>query len=365
VITAFKEKFDNRHQIAAQIKKDGRKIIGCFYGAIPKELIHAAGMVPVQLIEDRDYRYEAKSKILSYLCGMSKNLTGQIYDRIFDYVDAVMVSTVCDTNRHVPDIWERNKVFPKTWIVQAPIKADEGAVAYYTGEVKRLADELGALSGQPVTEERLRQSLALYNENRALFRQFRKVRPEADITAEEALYVFASALILPVEEHNAMLKALLDSLSDTAAKDSGTRLMICALNLNLAQEVIRMAEKYGARVVMDDFTHNARYGSEEIAVDDDVYRSLAEGYLRKVPMPGMYSFEQRAANIREMMQTAKAEGLIYIIQLYCDAYAMEYAVLKEYFDRWNLPHLKIEAEDTPMSVEQLNVRVQSFMESLV
>ncbi len=68
------------------------------------------------------------------------------------------------------------------------------------------------------------------------------------------------------------------------------------------------------------------------------------------------------------MEKSKAEGLIYLIQLYCDAYAMEYSVLsviKEYFDQWNLPHLKIEAEDTPLSVEQLNVRVQSFMESLL
>ena len=47
------------------------------------------------------------------------------------------------------------------------------------------------------------------------------------------------------------------------------------------------------------------------------------------------------------------------------AYAMEYACLKEYFDKWDLTHLKIEAEDTPTSVEQLNVRIQSFMESLV
>jgi bcr-type benzoyl-CoA reductase subunit C len=365
VIKVFKEKFDQRHQIAAQIKKDGRKIIGCFYGAIPKELIHAAGMVPIQLIEDRDYRFEAKSKLLPYLCGMSKNLTGQIYDHIFDYVDGVMVSTVCDTNRHVPDIWEKNKVFPRTWIVQAPIKDDEGAVNYYTGEVRRLADQLGALSGQPVTEEGLHRSLGLYNENRALFRKFCQVRPESDITAEEALYVFASALVLPVEEHNALLKALLASLAPTGSKDKGTRLMICSLNLNLALEVILMSEKYGARVVMDDFSHNARYGSAEIEVNGDVFRSLARGYLRKVPMPGMYSFEQRAAYIRDSMQAARAEGLIYIIQLYCDAFAMEYAVLKEYFDRWNLPHLKIEAEDTPLSVEQLNVRVQSFMESLV
>ncbi|HMK65232.1 MAG TPA: 2-hydroxyacyl-CoA dehydratase family protein [Thermodesulfobacteriota bacterium] len=365
MIAEFREKFEKRHEIAAAIKKNGRKIIGCFYGAVPKELVHAAGMVPIQLMEDKDYRFEAKSRLLPYLCGMSKNLTGQIYDRVFSYVDGVMISTVCDTNRHVPDIWERNKVFPKTWIVRAPIMANEGAVQYYSREVRRLADELGSLSGRTVTEEGLRQSLALYNESRALFRKFCEVRPDSAITAEEAVYVFASALVLPVEEHNAMMRQLLESLKPLPEKDSRIRLMVCALNINLSLEVIRMAEKYGARVVMDDFSHNARYGSEEIEINGDAFQALAQGYLRKIPMPGMYSFERRATHIQDLMKASRSEGLIYIIQLYCDAYAMEYAVLKEYFDRWNLPHLKIEAEDTPLSIEQLNVRVQSFMESLI
>jgi benzoyl-CoA reductase/2-hydroxyglutaryl-CoA dehydratase subunit BcrC/BadD/HgdB len=66
-----------------------------------------------------------------------------------------------------------------------------------------------------------------------------------------------------------------------------------------------------------------------------------------------------------MMERAEAKGLIYLLQLYCDAFAMEYAVLKERFDEWNLQHLKLEAEDTPTSVEQLNVRIQSFVESLM
>ena len=67
----------------------------------------------------------------------------------------------------------------------------------------------------------------------------------------------------------------------------------------------------------------------------------------------------------EAMERASAQGLIYVIKLNCDAYAFEYATLKERFDRWKLPHLKIEAEATPASIEQLNVRVQSFVESLL
>jgi benzoyl-CoA reductase/2-hydroxyglutaryl-CoA dehydratase subunit BcrC/BadD/HgdB len=365
MIQRFREAFENRHELSRQLKKDGKKIVGCFYGGVPKELIHAAGMVPVQLVEDKDYRYEEKSLLLPYLCGMSKNLTGQLYEKVFDYVDAAMVSTVCDTNRRVTDIWAYNDVVPKIWIIRAPAMSHDTAVDYFANELRRLGGELGELSGIEVTEERLRSAVKLFNENRRLFREFYEARFKTPVSAEDAVYVFASALVMPVEEHNAMMRELLDSLPAEDDGNDATPIMLCAVNLNLSVDVIRMAEKLGGRVVTDDLTHNSRYGSYEIDLDGDAFKAVAKGYLRKIPIPGMYSFEDRATYIRDLMQEAGAEGMIYLIQLYCDAYAMEYACLKEYFDRWDLKHLKIEAEDTPTSVEQLNVRIQSFLESLI
>jgi len=365
VISEFKERFENRHYHGRALKRKGKKIVACFYGLVPKELIHAAGLVPVQLIEEREPGYEEKSKLLPYLCGMSKNLTGQIYDNVFDYVDAVMVATVCDTNRHVFDIWFHRKVFPHMHLVRTPSMSSESAVKYYTTELKRLAKALEKISGNQVTEDSLRESIVQYNENRDLFRKFYKYRPQSDLSAVDAVYIFGSALVTPVDEQNELMRRLLTSLPSPNENQTEKRLMLSTINLNMALDIIRMSEKYGAAVVTDDFTHNARYGSNNIEIDGDPFEALARGYLRKVPAPGIYSFEERAAYIRDMMEQAEAKGMIYLIQLYCDAYAFEYAILKERFDAWNLVHLKLEAEDTPSSIEQLNVRIQSFIESLI
>ncbi|MBL7175511.1 MAG: 2-hydroxyacyl-CoA dehydratase [Desulfobacteraceae bacterium] len=365
MISEFKERLEKRHERCWELKKDGKKIVAYFYGLVPKEIIHAAGLFPIQLIEERNPQYEEKSELLPYLCGMSKNLTGQIYDKVFDYVDGIMVATVCDTNRHVFDIWDHRKLFPHMLLVRAPSMATDIAVKYYTEELKRLGNELEKISGQKVTEDSLRESIALYNENRTLFGQFYDLRPKTGVSAEDTVNVFSSALVTPVEEHNEMMRRLLTSLPSSPDDKEEIRLMLCAINLNMAIDVIRMCEKFGAAVVTDDFTHNARYGSNYIETDGDPFEALARGYLRKVPAPGFYSFEERAMYIREMMEKADAKGMIYLIQLYCDAYAIEYAILKERFDAWNLVNLKLEAEDTPSSIEQLNVRIQSFVESLL
>ena len=365
MISEFKERIEKRHELGRQLKNDGKKIVACFYGLVPKELIHAAGIVPIQLIEERKSQYEEKSELLPYLCGMSKNLTGQIYADVFDYVDGVMVGTVCDTNRHVLDIWAHRKLFSHLFLVRTPSTASKTAVNYYTAELKRLAGELEKISGTKVTADSLCASIALYNESRELFGRFYDLRPKTALSAESAVYIFSSALVTPVEEHNDMMRRLLSNLATDSGASNDIKLMLCAINLNMAIDVIRMVEKYGGTVVTDDLTHNARYGSNTIDMDGDPFEALARGYLRKVPAPGIYSFEKRATEIKDRMTKAEARGMIYLIQLYCDAYAIEYAILKERFDAWNLPYLKLEAEDNPSSIEQLNVRIQSFVESLL
>ena len=364
MFSEFKERLENRHERCRELKSKGQTIMGCFYGLVPKELIHAAGMLPIQLLEERNPEYEEKSKLLPYLCGMSKNLTGQIYLNVFDYVDGVMVGTVCDTNRHVFDIWTHHKLFPNNFLVRAPSTASDAAVAYFTTELKRLGAEMEKISGQKLTEDGLRESIQLFNKNRELFEQFYDKRPNSGMSAEDAIYVFFSGLVTPIEEHNELMTKMLAALptSETAAKP---RLMLSALNYNMSMDIIKMCENYGASVVTDDFIHNSRYGSYRIDEDGDPFEALANGYLRKVPAPGIYSFEERATYIRDRMEKADAQGMIYLIQQYCDAFAVEYGVLKERFDKWNITHLKMEAEDTPASIEQLNVRVQSFVESLL
>jgi benzoyl-CoA reductase/2-hydroxyglutaryl-CoA dehydratase subunit BcrC/BadD/HgdB len=364
VTSQFKEWFLDRHQRCREIHEGGRKVVACFYGLVPKELIHAAGMLPVQLVEERNPAYDERSQLLPYLCGMSKNLAGQLYSGVYDYVDGVMVATVCDTNRHVFDIWAHRKLFPHLWLVRTPTTAGDAALGYFTEEMRRLAGALSRLSGNSVTEEGLRASIALYNDNRACFRQLAEARAAGRISAQEALYAFGAALVMPVEAHNAAMRRLLDAAQPLPSRNESPRLMLSAIHLHMALDVIRTAEKYGASVVADDFAHNARYGSTPIDTDGDPFRALARGYLRRVPAPGMYAFEERAVGIREAMARSGAAGLIYLIQLYCDAFAMEYAILKERFDAWGVRHLKLEAEDNPSSMEQLNVRIQSFLESL-
>lgn len=362
----FRQGFLERHKSCRQWKKRGRGVMGCFYGLVPKELVYAAGFLPVQLMEDRDGGLEEKTGLLPFLCGISKNLTGQIYEGRYDYLDGILVGAVCDTNRHVLDIWAHRKVVPYLRLLKTPSTATPAAWDYYASDLRRLAEELSRMSGQKVTAQKLWESIELYNENRRLMKTFRLSREALGISAGDGLFVFASSLVIDVEEHNSLLRGLLEAPVQAAnPKSEAPGVLISAMNLNMAWDLIRLVEEYGGRVVADDFSNNARYGISQIPVEGDPFLALAKGYLRRVPAPGIYSFQERAEELAEQMRLGGARGLIYLVQLYCDAYAMEYAILKERLDSWGIPHMKLEAEDNPASLQQLNVRVQSFLESLM
>lgn len=366
IMEGFRQGFLQRHQNCREWKKKGRGVMGCFYGLVPKEVVHAAGFLPVQLTEERDGRLEERAGLLPFLCGMSKNLTGQIYEGRYEYLDGILVGAVCDTNRHLLDIWAHRKVVPYLRLLKTPSTATPSAWRFYSSDLRRLAEELGRMSGQEVTEHGLWESIELYNENRRLMEKFRLTRENMGVSAQDGLYVFASSLVMDVEEHNSLLRRLLQGHAQPPDfKSEAPGVLISSMNLNMAWDLVRLVEEYGGRVVADDFPNNARYTTSQIPKDQDPFMALAKGYIRKVPAPGIYSFQERAEDLAQQMQVSGARGLIYLVQLYCDAYAMEYAILKERLDSWGIPHMKLEAEDNPASLQQLNVRVQSFLESLM
>jgi len=366
VIEEFRHAFERRHDLCISMKREGKGIIGCFYGAVPKEVIHAAGLIPIQLLEDRTERFEEHSGLLPFLCGMSKNVTGQIYLGKYSYLDGIVVGTVCDTNRHVFDIWVYRKVAPFLRLLRTPAKAGKEALEFYAKDLRKLASELGRISGVEANGERLRQSVELFNENRALIEEFQGKRESLGINAQEGIFVVASSLILPVEKHSQLMKALLSEMRPTQpSEEDKPRVYISALNFNMALDLVSLVETYGGKVAGFDLHQSARYASEPIPLDDeDPFLCVAKGYIRRVPIPGVYDFEKRAEALKTEMERTKARGIIFLSQLYCDAYAMEHAILMEKMSRSGIPYLKLEAEDSPGSLEQLNVRVQSFIESL-
>lgn len=95
-----------------------------------------------------------------------------------------------------------------------------GSVDYLTHEydrVKRLAEEV---SGVTITDDDLRASIVVFNENRRLLRELYDIKRTTPwlVAAEDAYALVALAGMIPREEHNELLATLLPRSRNVASR---------------------------------------------------------------------------------------------------------------------------------------------------
>ena len=189
----------------------GRKVVGYMPIYVPREIIHAAGMLPLGIVGGGDQLevIHGDAYYQSYICRIPRStielgLTGRL-----DLLDGMLFPSICDVIRNLSGMWKM--MFPHVYShyfdVPQNYRDDIGG-NFYVNEMAELRHDLGELRGKPITDDELRHSIEVYNENRRLVRDlytFRAERPWQAPAAEVYLMVRAG-LVLPVEEHTVMLR---------------------------------------------------------------------------------------------------------------------------------------------------------------
>ena len=98
---------------------------------------------------------------------------------------------ICDAARNLAAVWGRNFDYP-CQILYLPQNANSAhAAAYLRGEYDRLRRTIEGVAGRAVSDDDLRRSLGVYNENRALLRRLYAIKRETPwkLAADEAYVV--------------------------------------------------------------------------------------------------------------------------------------------------------------------------------
>src|SRR5512142_261487 len=150
-----------------QWRSNGGKVLGHFQVYFPEELAHAVGMLPVKLRGASMERKRADAHFGSYLCSIIRSsleltLTGALE------LDMFITHPICDVARNLAGIWGRNFSYPAQ-ILYLPQNANSAYSAQYLrDEYRRVLNVIEQVAGKQVAEQDLRNSIAVFNENRAL-----------------------------------------------------------------------------------------------------------------------------------------------------------------------------------------------------
>ena len=175
----------------------GRKAIGYMPVYVPREIIHAAGMLPVGILGGGDALevIQGDAYYQSYICRIPRStielgLTGRL-----DSLDGMLFPSICDVIRNLSGMWQI--LFKDKYVRYVDVPQnyqDEVGGVFYTQEMQHIRDDLGRLRGAPISDAELNASIAVYNENRRAIRDlyaYRAAKPWQAPTSEVYLLLRA------------------------------------------------------------------------------------------------------------------------------------------------------------------------------
>jgi benzoyl-CoA reductase subunit C len=347
----------------------GGKVLGHYQVYFPEEIAHAAGMLPVKMRGCDLEPTHAVSHFGSYLCSVIKTSLELLLTNRLE-LEMFVTHPICDAARNLSGVFGRNFPYP-CQILYLPQNANSRhTVAYLRDEYARLAESVEKISATEITEDALRNSIAVFNENRRLLRELYDIKRETPwlVAAEDAYCLLALAGIIPREEHNELLRTILPQLRKRQVK-AGDLIRVVFEGAFCEQPPLDLVRMLGrsAYVVDDDFLIGLRWIREDIPSEGDPLHNLAEAYVeRSTYSPVQHDLRKpKEKMLLERMKSSRADAAIVTAPKMCEPGLEEQVTYIEALDRAKLPFFVSEFEENMTSFSQLELQLESFMENLL
>ena len=377
MITRYREILDESPlEQAAKWKANhpGSKVIGCYPVYTPVEIIHAAGMLPVGIIGggNRLEIAHADSRFQSFVCSIVKStlelgLTGKL-----QFLDGIVFHSICDPARNLGSVFKRN--FPQLLVeyIHFPQNmASPHTVNYLAAEYQKLKTSYEQLAGRPITDENLRKSIHLYNEQRKLMRELYRIRRETpqNLSTLETYILTRIGTFIPPEEHIAALKEALEAAGqrDERPKDRIKVVLEGSFCEQPPLELIEGLEAAGCYILDDDFLLGWRFFEQDIPSEGDPIRNLASAYINQSVFSGVKhdTRERKSKHLIDKVKETGASAVVILAAKFCEPALFDYALYRRALEKEGIPHLYLEFEEKMWIFDKAKTEVETFVESML
>ena len=372
LIQEFCKYADNPEIKALEWKnKTGGKVIGVGGLDIPEPLIHAAGMLPVVLLGNMEEVTLANAHVEMHQCGYIRSLVDLALKDELAFCDEFLFHDCCHIVRMLMDALHTFKDgLPKTKFAYfSPLLEYETAQKYTGSEMRKLRTTLEEISGSTVTDEKLAESIKVFNKQKKLLIELYDIRRANPmlLTGWEVTEIVAAGMVMPKEEHIAMLEKLIALLKAMPKEDvKGTPVIVHgSLCERCAKSVLDDIESCGGVIVDDDLYVGSKYFNtlydETIAPMD----ALLKAYVnRKSPCPTRYEERDPGDYIADVCKNAGAKGIIMVVVKFCEAHDYLYFTAHRRFEQLGIPEMLVETVHEGSAEGQIKTRLQGFFEKL-
>ncbi|WP_312310627.1 double-cubane-cluster-containing anaerobic reductase [Atlantibacter sp.] len=356
------------------LKEQGVPLVGTYCTFMPQEIPMAAGAVVVSLCSTSDETIEEAEKDLPRnLCPLIKSSYGfGKTDKCpyFYFSDLVVGETTCDGKKKM---YEYMADFKPVHVMQLPNStADAASRALWKAEIHRLKEAVEQRFGTTITEETLREAIALKNQERRATANFYRVgqlNPPA-LSGMDILKVVYGATFrfdkkALIDELNGMAERVRQEWQDGKRLEARPRILITGCPIGgAAEKVVRAIEENGGWVVGFENCTGAKATERCVEETGDVYDALTDKYLA-IGCSCISPNDQRLKLLSEMVEEYQADGVVDVILQACHTYAVESLAIKRHVrENHNIPYIAIETDYSTSDIGQLSTRVAAFIEML-
>jgi benzoyl-CoA reductase subunit C len=356
---------------AWKAERPGRRAIGFLPVYAPREIIHAAGMLPVGLMGGDIEIIRGDAYFQSYICHIPRSTIELGVAGKLDVLDGVVFPSICDVIRNLSGMWKL--MFPGKYAkyLDLPQNFDPGVGGrFYRMELEDLKAGLEALSGQPVGNEALLNSIRLFNRNRALVEQLYELRAEQPwrIPTTELYLLLRAGNLLPVEEHNAVLEAYREAVlaAERPEMDNSRIVLTGAFCEQPPLGLIRTIERAGCYIVEDDFVLGSRFIDGAVSEEGDALHNLVQAYLsRKVATASVYIGEGRKGDaLCGKFRRRRGEGVIFCAASFCDPALLDQPMLQQALDQAGIPYTEFKYSENTGQFQVIKEQTGTFSDSI-
>ncbi len=352
----------------------GRKAIGYMPVYVPRELIHAAGMLSVGILGGGDQLevIQGDAYYQSYICRIPRStielgLTGRL-----DCLDGMLFPSICDVIRNLSGMWKL--LFKDKYVRYLDVPQnyeDEVGGKFYVQELEAIREDLGQLRGKPISDAELNASIAVFNENRLAIRDlytYRAAKPWQAPTSEVYLLLRAG-MILPVEEHTALVREYLAATDAVprAKRDNARIVLTGAFCEQPPLSLIKSIEMAGCYIVDDDFMLVTRWLLDDVPTDGNPLLELSKAFLhRSASTAAKYDVTREEKGVFLMNQVKKngAEGVVFAAPSFCDPALLERPMLQDVLSRYKIPHTAFKYAENTGQMAPIREQAGTFADSI-
>lgn len=337
-------------------KGETRKAVGFLPVYVPREVIHAAGALPVGIMGGGDQVeiVRGDSYFQSYICHLPRSVIELVVSGRLDDIDGFLFPSICDVIRNLSGMFKLLTEGKYIHYFDLPqnFKPELGG-KFYTQELKSVANAVAKMTGAEITDEALRASIKAYNANRAATNNLLDLRAEKPwlVPATEYYLLLRAGYLLPVEEHTAMLNEYTQRVeeSDRHQLDNIRVMVRGAFCEQPPLALLRTLERAGCYLVDDDFVVGSRFIPTPISEEGDPWDALSNAFMHhSLPTASVYDEKhQKGKLLVERAKEVRADGVLLMAPSFCDPALLDQPMLQTALEKADIPFTSFKySEDT-------------------